>query len=244
MICPAFRPQVIPDKFPDPVRYLKASLLCALAATVVALGLYLAGAFRGPDAWLASLLGEGISASSGRPLSQCAAVLLVSLGTAWVAIDLSRRAMKLLVALGVLAEIIGLTLVLGLYGVYFSPFSSLLALLIACAAGLIYSGTAAGQRKRILRQVFGDRISTATFNALVDSTAPLHFGGELRSATVLVCEIFNHEELMEALATPDFVAATNLLLRRGADFLVERGAYLDECAGRDPARHLRRAPGG
>ncbi len=105
------------------------------------------------------------------------------------------------------------------------------ALAVAFFGGLWYGWMPAGQRKRILEEVFGDRISRATFKKLLDSNVPLRFAGEARNASVVVCEIFNHDELMESLSTEHFVAATNLLLRRGADFLVERGGYLDECAG-------------
>ncbi len=139
--------------------------------------------------------------------------------------------LKTLIAGAALAEIIGLTIVLNMYDVYFSPFPALVALLITFAGGFAYSRSAAGARKRIIDEVFGDRISAATREKLLNSNAPLHFAGEMRSASVVVCEIFNHDELMESLSTEHFVAATNLLLHRGADFLVERGGYLDDCAG-------------
>ncbi len=44
------------------------------------------------------------------------------LGIAWTAVDLNRPAVKVLVAAAALAEVLGLTVVLDLYGVYFSPF--------------------------------------------------------------------------------------------------------------------------
>jgi class 3 adenylate cyclase len=102
---------------------------------------------------------------------------------------------------------------------------------VAYCGGMLYGRTVAGQRKRTLEQVFGDRISPRVFSQLLDSDEPMRFGGEMRTASVVVCEIFNHDELMERLSTEQFVAATNLLLRRAADFLVEKGGYLDECAG-------------
>lgn len=213
------------------MRYLKASLICAALAAAMALGLYEAGAFHGLDRWLGIFLGQGAPALERHSIAQYAAALLLALGIAWTTIDVNRGAVKVLVAGAGLAEVIGLTAVLNLYGVYFSPFAALTALLAAFCGGMWYSRSPAGGRKRILEEVFGNRISQATFNKLLDSEAPVRFGGEMRSASVVVCEIFNHEELMETLSTEHFVAATNLLLRRGADFLVERGGYLDECAG-------------
>jgi len=213
------------------VRYLKASLLLAAAAAVIALGFYEAGAFNRPDAWVALFLGQGIPEGDAHSLAQYAAVLLMSLGIAWTTVDLNQAALKVLVAACALAEVLGMTVVLALYGIYFSPLPAITALLVAFIGGMAYARTAAGKRKRVLEEVFGDRISRATFMKMLDSDVPLRFAGELRAASVVVCEIFNHDELMEQLSTEHFVAATNLLLHRGADFLVARGGYLDECAG-------------
>ena len=200
-------------------------------AAALALRLLEAGAFHNPDGWLDVFLGQGIPDSDTHSVAQYAAVVLLAAGVAWTTVDLNRFTMKLLIAVAALLEVIGLTVVLNLYGVYFSPFAPSTALLVAFAGGVIYSRTPAGGRKRILDEVFGDRISRGTFVKLLDSNQPLHFAGEVRTASVVVCEIFNHDELMEQLSTEHFVAATNLLLRRGADFLVEKGGYLDDCAG-------------
>jgi adenylate cyclase len=213
------------------VRYLKASLFCAATAAVIALGLYEAGVFRHVDEWLAVFLGQGVPVLERHSPSQYAAVLLIALGVAWTTVDLNSPALKRLIAAAALGEIIGLTVVLNMFDVYFSPFPALIALVVAFCGGMIYSWTPAGARKRRIAEAFGDRISRETFEKLLNSNEPLNFGGEMRTASVVVCEIFNHDELMETLSTEHFVAATNLLLRRGADFLVERGGYLDECAG-------------
>jgi class 3 adenylate cyclase len=213
------------------VRYLKASLLIAAGAAVIALALYEGGAFFRMDAWLAVFLGQGIPAPESHSIAQYAAVLLVSLGIAWTTVDLNHVPVKSLVAGAAFLEICGITAVVNMYHVYFSPYPGLVALVVAYGGGFLYSRTPAGQRKRIIEDVFGDRISPAVFNELLDSEEPLRFAGEVRTASVVVCEIFNHDELMEHLSTEHFVSATNLLLRRAADFLVQRGGYLDDCAG-------------
>ena len=213
------------------MRYLKASLLIAAVAAAIALGLYEAGLFQSADRWLAVFLGQGIPALPRHSVAQYAAFLLLSIAIAWTTVDLNRAEVKLLIAVAALAEVIGLTVVLNLYGVYFSPFPALAAIAAAFIGGILYARTSAGQRKRVLEETFGHRISHPTFKKLLESDISLRFGGEIRTASVVVCEIFNHDELMETLSTEHFVAATNLLLHRGADFLVERGGYLDECAG-------------
>jgi class 3 adenylate cyclase len=121
--------------------------------------------------------------------------------------------------------------VLNLFDVYFSPFVSITATVAAFAGSLVYSQTPGGSRKRTLTFLLGDRVSSQTFSTLVDSNTPLAFEGEVREATVVVCEILNHEELLATLRTDNYVALMNSFLQNAGDFLVERGAYLDECDG-------------
>src|SRR5205085_9430437 len=130
-----------------------------------------------------------------------------------------------------LAETVSSVWVLNLFGVFFSPFASLLAIALAFGIGLAYAQTSAGRRKRTLNLLLGDRVSSRTFHTLLNSDEPLRFDGEFREASVVVCELFNHDELVAALRIPDYVAMTNAFLRNAADFLVERGGYLDECDG-------------
>jgi class 3 adenylate cyclase len=103
--------------------------------------------------------------------------------------------------------------------------------MLATGFGTAYAHSEAGKRKRIVQQVFGDRISAKTFRALVESDQPLQLNGEVCEASVVVCEIFNHDILAEALSPADYVALTNEFLRTGAEVLVEAGGYLDECDG-------------
>src|SRR5205823_4962548 len=121
--------------------------------------------------------------------------------------------------------------VLNLYHIFFSPFAPALAIILSFSGALSYARSDAGRRKRTLRLIFGERVSRKNFYALVNSKEPLNLDGELREASVVLCEVFNHDELMDALSTSEYVAMTNLFLRNGADFLVEKGGYLDECDG-------------
>ena len=64
-----------------------------------------------------------------------------------------------MVAVAALAEVLGLTVVLNLYGVYFSPFARWIAALVGrvLAGGILYGrSTSAGQRKHTLEEVFGE----------------------------------------------------------------------------------------
>lgn len=189
------------------------------------------GVFRQLDLRLWNLLGGAANPPSAQVAAQCAAIALLAFGVAWTTIDIPSGARKCAVALATLAEVFALTWVLGLYHFFFSPLPGASAAALGFLGGMMYARSEAGQRKRRLREVFGDKISAKTFAALVDGKAPPNLGGEMREVSVLVCEVFNHDDLMEDLPTEDYVAMTNLFLAAGADFLVEKGAYLDECDG-------------
>jgi adenylate cyclase len=213
------------------VRYLKATLLFGSIAAVLTAALFAAGVFRGLDQTLYAVLKSAAASPVQRPVVQYLAIALFAFGIAWTTIDIGKVPLKVVVAVAALLEIIAAVWVLNLYHFYFSPFASGVALALSFTGGLFYSHSDAGRRKRVLHSIFGDRISQKAFTDLVNSNKPLNFDGEMREATVFVCEIFNHNELMDTLPVTDYVAMNNLFLRTGANFLVERGAYLDECDG-------------
>ena len=212
------------------MRYLKATLICGALTAVLVMVLFEMHAFARLDASLADFLDRPSPPVVERGLQYCL-ILLLSFGIAWTVIDLNRIPLKLGIALAVLAETVTATWVANLHDAYFSPFAGITAILVATGAAFSFSQSAAGRRKRMLQQMLGDRVSKRTFSRLVDGNAPLNFEGELREATVVVCEILNHEELLATLRTDNYVAMTNSFLEIAADFLVERGAYLDECGG-------------
>jgi len=157
--------------------------------------------------------------------------LLCAFGIAWTTIDIPRLSLKAVIAVGALLQVVSMVFVLRLLDVFFSPFPSMIAIASSFAAGLAYSRSEAGSRKRVMRQILGDRVSTRTFYALLNSSSPLNLEGERREISIIVCEIFNHDDLEASLSAPDYVALTNSFRRNAADFLVERGGYLDECDG-------------
>ncbi len=213
------------------MRYLKISLLLGAIACAVALALYETGVYERADRALWELLG-GVTSLPGKQLwYQYALVVFVGFAVTWTTVDIPRLSLKSLVAVGALLNVISATWVLNFYYLFFSPFPLISVVVLAFVFGLAYARSEAGRRKAKLRLLFGDRLSRRTFYQLVNDREKLEFTGQLREASVLVCEVFNHEELMDALPVEDYVAMTNLFLHSASEFLVERGGYLDECDG-------------
>lgn len=212
------------------MRYLKVTLLIGTAVSLLVGGLVYAPIFEKIDGALAALLGVAASRSPA-PAVQFPVLVLLAFGVAWTTIDISRLSLKVTVAAVALAQVLASTWVASLFQHFFSPWPGALAIILSFGAALLYARSDAGSRKRVVETMLAERISPAAFRTLVDSDIPLRFEGEIREASVLVCEIFNHEELAEALPVPEHVALHNSFLRNASEFLLERGGYLDECGG-------------
>lgn len=212
------------------MRYLKVTLLIGFLASAAVVAGYELGAFRQLDLALGNFLGLRFSPEPWRSI-QYTLVVLLAFSIGWTTVDIPRTSLKCVIAVGALVQVISAVWVLNLLGLFFSPFASTFAILLAFGMGFLYAQGEGGSRKRVVRSIFGDRISNRSFALLVNSRDPLRFEGELREATVVVCEIFNHDQLADALPVADYVALNNSFLRNAADFLVERGGYLDECDG-------------
>jgi adenylate cyclase len=156
--------------------------------------------------------------------------LLLLLLTLWVALHSSRREI-LFLALCAITLLLGASWVASLYNSFFDPISGIVAILLGVIAVALFERTSFGSREPALRRLFGQRLRPEMFRRLVDGSRSVDFPGELHEASVLVCTIHNHVELMEVLAAPDYVALMNLYLRTASDFLVDVGGYLDECSG-------------
>lgn len=213
------------------MRYLRVTLLLGSAVSLAVAALYATGQLLPLENAWHGFLAPGLPPEALPPACQYFAFILLAFAVAWTTIDINKFELKLVVAAGALLNVLLAGWVCTLYGRFVSPIPALLAVLVSFVGGILYSRSLAGRRKAIVRAIFADRISSTTFQRLVDGQAPLTFEGELRMATVVVCEILNHDELMDALPVADYVALNNRFLSNAADLLVEMGGYLDECDG-------------
>ena len=208
------------------MRTLKASLVCGALATSSAGLLLTLGAFA---SWSATFFGSA-GAHPSLPCQWIGAALL-AFGLAWTTIDIGPLPLQLVVAAVALLETAAFSWLLHLSGVRWPPFTALVAGSLATIFGLVYNRSPGGRRKRLVRQLFGGRISPQTERMLVESREALNLSGERIEASIVVCEIFNHQLLADALPPAAYVALTNSFLRAGAEVLMEAGGTLDGCTG-------------
>lgn len=211
------------------MRQLKSYLLLAVPTLLVLALLGLAGAYEAAGApWRNLIRGAALPLTAA--YVPILATLFLALGVVWVALRASLRELSL-ISLCAALLMLGASLVASLYGSYLNPASGIAALLLGFIAIVLFRQTHAGSREPVLRRLFGQRLRPEIFRRLVDGPMPVDFPGELHEASVLVCTVHNHVELMEVLRPADYVALMNLYLRAASDFLVDVGGYLDECSG-------------
>jgi adenylate cyclase len=121
--------------------------------------------------------------------------------------------------------------VLALYGKFFSPVIPVFAVLCSSGIAFAWGKTRQGQRNQILERLFGMRLPKAALKSIIASDVSPDFPGRVVNASVLVIAVQNHAELMELLPPESYTAITNLYLKTASDYLVDSGAYLDECNG-------------
>lgn len=211
------------------MRQLKSFLILSFLLAILTVALIATGSLDGIATFWRNFIQAASLVPTGKGL-----LLIISLcagmGMLWIALQASLREI-LLLALASILLLLGGSLVAGLYSSYFNPLPGVAALLIAIFTVFLYERTEMGSREPVLRRLFGQRIRPENFRRLVDSDLPVDFPGELHDASVLVCTIHNHVDLMDLLKPVDYVALMNLYLRTASDFLVDVGGYLDECSG-------------
>lgn len=153
---------------------------------------------------------------------------LLGLATSWAALDIPKPSHKWIVIIGTMLLVTGFSLSLLSLRIFFEPFSSLFAILVAASLAYAFSLTEEGSRKALLHLYLGDRISQQTFSSLLTREPPRFLQCENTRVTVLCLRLFNLAALRHALPPPDLVDISARFLRHSAEFLAQRGAYLEE----------------
>lgn len=215
-----------------------AAMLIGVLVCIPLLALHYFGSFQSTAAWFASLYARGLVLPAGglAPAAwlQYFYYTVMAFVGAWVCIEMSSPWRRLAFLLGATFLTFTFGCALALTGVLFEPVSGVLALWAAGIAGIAAGGTVNNYRRHIMRGLFVGRLSTRQFEDLVDQDNPKKMT-ERREITVLSCRLLNHAELATSIEAPQFEELATQFQRGVADFLIARGAYLDDA---DP-RHIR-----
>ncbi len=213
-------------------RYALTALAIGGIVSLFVLVLYFVGAFDGLALWLEETYrtrglfsGEDVVRLKWLEITL---IVLASIAVSWCVVDVSQMGQKVLVAGSGLLLMGAVSPALALHDWYFEPFSVSCSVLLSSALAFVFAGTERGMRKRILEEVIGVRVSRRTFDELLESEQPPDFSGAKREVTVLTCRLLDHEGSQERLEAAELVKLGNLFHRTVSNFLVARGAYLDE----------------
>lgn len=208
-----------------------ATLLIGVLVCIPLLFMHHHGWFQDTTNWFAGLYARGLLLPAGALKQitwlQYAYYTVMAFVSAWVGIEMTSQLRRLAFLLGVTFLTFTLGCVLALNGVLFEPVSGVLALWLAGIAGIAVGGTMNGYRRHIMRGLFVGRLSTTEFEKLVDEDNPKKMT-ERREITVLTCRLLNHAELSTGIEAPQFEELATHFQRSVAEFLIARGAYLDD----------------
>lgn len=212
------------------MRNLKVGIVIGAISLVLSLLLFATGL---PSLLEAPLMKFLEIPQDGRPVAGTPwiATLIFAFGIAWIWADLTNRSAKGILSLASLLLLCTWATVLALHGKFFSPVLPVFAVLSSTLLAVGWEKTRHGQRNQLLERLFGLRLPKAAFQSILSSDASPDFPGRVVNASVLVIAVQNHAELMELLPPESYTAITNLYLKTASDYLVESGAYLDECNG-------------
>lgn len=205
--------------------FYTGSLVALLAVLLVRLGL------TAPlDQALCEFYGFRYALWQDRQVLDFVLILIAAYGVAWTTLDVTRGTLKTVIAAVALLQLFTLSWVFALYGYFLSPFAPAFALLGSFALGFCYTRTEGGKRKKLLRAIFGDRLSERHLNQLIDAPEPPALEGGWAELTVLHCRLVPLPGDGEQAALNE-VTKINRAWQACADYLTSMGAYLDRCDG-------------
>ena len=216
-------------------RNTASALIIGVLVCTPMLLLYHFGAFQGTQDWFAGLYGRGLvlppQGLRALPWLQYAFYTFIAFASAWVCVEMDAPLRRLAFLLGTTFLTFTFGCVLALAGVLFEPISGVLALWAAGIIGMAVGGSMNNYRRHIMRSLFVGRLSTRQFEELVDQNNPKKMT-ERREITVLSCRLLNHATLSTGIEATQFEELATHFQRSVSEFLISRGAYLDDCSPR------------
>ena len=196
--------------------HLKAALICALVAIVLALPLLWVPLLPTWQGWRPPVI---------NPRAEAILAVFVALWVAWCVVDIPRRGLKVLIWLATLWLLGGGIWLAGLYGFDASSLVPMPAAGLAGAGALAFSFTPAGSRRARWQSLVGGRVGREFLRSRMDES---HLEDGPRGEILAVAEILwpGHPEGEHAAWK-----ARAELASRAARHFQQAGGYLERCDG-------------
>lgn len=213
-------------------RSLVAALIIGVLAAAIVIGLHAAGALRPVENALTNAVpGVDATTSPVGPFVQYPLVALLAVGVALVVAASSRRS-KAGWLIAILAlELLGGTAICLLYGRFFQPLPTLLAVLFSFALAKGFLTFVGRSRSRMTRDLFGGRLSDEKLTQI--TAGELSYEPEAKSyeATAVVCDIANKHDLAEECSPAELGKITEKFIQHATASFLKAGAYIETVTG-------------
>ncbi len=159
-------------------------------------------------------------------------VLLIAVGVAWLSLKNTATGGRLrnYLLFGFLfVELLVLSWVCSLYGIFFQPVPSIFALVLAVAGAEGWMAFLRRDRSHLMRSIFANRLSKKEFRRVSDG--PFDGRAKAYEASVVVCDIANRRGFTTDSDPAAFAETMARFIRETADSLIEKGAYLQAADG-------------
>ena len=213
-------------------RSLFTTLIIGGAIAGIVSALHASGLLLGLETAVGALVSDYVSAT--RVVSekwQYALVSLLALGVAWLSlIRVPRRGSRLLIVL-LMIELLGLSWVCSLYGVFFQPLPSVFAVAFALIAMEGWTAFLRRDRSHLVRIFFANRLSKKEFSRVRDGTISFDFHPKAYEVSVVTCDIADEYGFTQDSGPVAFAKTMEEFIRDTADRLLQAGAYLQAADG-------------
>src|SRR5438876_7565000 len=127
-------------------------------------------------------------------------VVLLAVGVSWLTLTSARRGRFGVLALILLVELAGVSWVCSLYGLFFQPLPSILAVALAFVIAEGWIIFSRRTRSHLATAFFANHLSRKQVRRMIEGEIPLNAQPRAHDATVVVCDIANKYDLAEESA--------------------------------------------
>jgi adenylate cyclase len=213
-------------------RPLVATLIIGFAAAAIIVALHASGLLLRLELLAAALV------SHYRPITRSVAepwqyvfIVGLSLGVAGLTLTNSRRKLVGWLVLALVVELLGLCWICSLYRIFFQPWPSILAVLLAFVIAERSLAIARQSRSHLARSFFTGRLSNEQVHRVIVGEIPLDTSARSCEVTAVVCDIANKYDLAEGSEPAAFAGTAEKFIRRTTELILEAGGYIEAADG-------------
>jgi class 3 adenylate cyclase len=158
-------------------------------------------------------------------------VSLLAFGVVWLTLSgVPRIGVRVLVAF-LMIELLGLSWVCSLYGVFFQPLPSIFAVALAWIATEGWTAFLRRDRSHLVHRFFANRLSRKEFHRVREGTTSFDLQPKIYKVSVVTCDIADKYGSAQESGPGAFATALHEFIRDTADRLRQGGAYLQAVDG-------------